>query len=81
MLCLIFRFEDFLARKWTSEKRFGLEGCEILIPGLKTIIDTASTHGVESFVMGMSHRLLSRSLVCFRLANVISVWLMLLFNA
>ncbi|CAK8678756.1 2-oxoglutarate dehydrogenase complex component E1-like isoform X2 [Clavelina lepadiformis] len=50
------KFEDFLAKKWTSEKRFGLEGCEILIPGLKTIIDTASTHGVESFVMGMPHR-------------------------
>lgn len=24
------RFEDVLARKWSSEKRFGLEGCEVL---------------------------------------------------
>ena len=23
------RFEGFLARKWSSEKRFGLEGCEV----------------------------------------------------
>ncbi|XP_078492481.1 2-oxoglutarate dehydrogenase complex component E1-like isoform X2 [Ciona intestinalis] len=50
------KFEDFLAKKWTSEKRFGLEGCEMLIPGLKTIIDCASEKGVDSFVMGMPHR-------------------------
>ena len=29
------RFEEFLARKFSSEKRFGLEGCEVLIPSLK----------------------------------------------
>ena len=23
------KFEEFLAKKWTSEKRFGLEGCEV----------------------------------------------------
>jgi len=23
------RFEEFLAKKWPSEKRFGLEGCEV----------------------------------------------------
>ena len=26
------KFEEFLAKKWSSEKRFGLEGCEVLIP-------------------------------------------------
>lgn len=25
------RFEGFLAKKWPSEKRFGLEGCEVSI--------------------------------------------------
>ncbi|XP_061655439.1 2-oxoglutarate dehydrogenase complex component E1 isoform X3 [Phyllopteryx taeniolatus] len=50
------RFEDFLQRKWSSEKRFGLEGCESLIPALKTIIDKSSASGVESVVMGMPHR-------------------------
>ena len=29
------RFEDFLDKKFSSEKRFGLEGCEVLIPALK----------------------------------------------
>uniref|UniRef100_A0AAQ5X7M9 2-oxoglutarate dehydrogenase complex component E1 n=1 Tax=Amphiprion ocellaris TaxID=80972 RepID=A0AAQ5X7M9_AMPOC len=50
------RFEEFLQRKWSSEKRFGLEGCESLIPALKTIIDKSSQSGVESVIMGMSHR-------------------------
>lgn len=50
------RFEEFLARKWSAEKRFGLEGCEVLIPSLKAIIDECSGQGVESFVLGMPHR-------------------------
>ncbi|CAM9284040.1 unnamed protein product [Lampetra planeri] len=50
------RFEDFLARKWSSEKRFGLEGCEVLIPALKTIIDSSSAAGIDSVIMGMPHR-------------------------
>uniref|UniRef100_A0A8C9ZUI6 2-oxoglutarate dehydrogenase complex component E1 n=1 Tax=Sander lucioperca TaxID=283035 RepID=A0A8C9ZUI6_SANLU len=49
-------FEEFLQRKWSSEKRFGLEGCESLIPALKTIIDKSSQRGVESVIMGMPHR-------------------------
>ncbi|KAK7112604.1 2-oxoglutarate dehydrogenase complex component E1-like isoform X1 [Littorina saxatilis] len=50
------RFEEFLARKWSSEKRFGLEGCEVLIPCMKTIIDSSSAIGVDSFIIGMPHR-------------------------
>ncbi|XP_070544231.1 2-oxoglutarate dehydrogenase complex component E1-like isoform X1 [Ptychodera flava] len=50
------RFEEFLARKWSSEKRFGLEGCEVLVPALKCIIDHCSAKGVESFIFGMPHR-------------------------
>lgn len=45
-----------MARKWSSEKRFGLEGCEVMIPSMKTIIDSSSALGVESFVIGMPHR-------------------------
>ncbi|XP_021107595.1 2-oxoglutarate dehydrogenase-like, mitochondrial isoform X4 [Heterocephalus glaber] len=50
------RFEDFLARKWSSEKRFGLEGCEVMIPALKTIIDKSSEMGIENIILGMPHR-------------------------
>ncbi|XP_012149390.1 oxoglutarate dehydrogenase Nc73EF isoform X3 [Megachile rotundata] len=49
-------FEAFLARKWSSEKRFGLEGAEILIPAMKQVIDKSTELGVESVVMGMPHR-------------------------
>ncbi|KAM9456388.1 2-oxoglutarate dehydrogenase complex component E1 isoform 2-T2 [Clarias gariepinus] len=50
------RFEEFLQRKWSSEKRFGLEGCEALIPALKTIIDKSSEKGVDNVILGMPHR-------------------------
>jgi len=49
-------FEAFLAKKYSSEKRFGLEGCEIMIPALKEIIDVSTELGVESVIMGMPHR-------------------------
>ncbi|CAG5027398.1 unnamed protein product [Parnassius apollo] len=49
-------FENFLAKKWSSEKRFGLEGCEILIPAMKQVIDVSTKLGVESIIMGMPHR-------------------------
>lgn len=50
------KFEDFLAKKWPSEKRFGLEGCEVLIPAIKQVIDRSSILGVDSVVIGMPHR-------------------------
>ncbi|KAF9351899.1 2-oxoglutarate dehydrogenase E1 component [Mortierella sp. AD094] len=49
-------FERFVASKYPSEKRFGLEGGESLIPGMKALIDRSVEHGVESIVMGMPHR-------------------------
>jgi 2-oxoglutarate dehydrogenase E1 component len=45
-----------LAQRWTAAKRFGLEGCETLVPGMKELIDRASDFGVESIVIGMPHR-------------------------
>lgn len=50
------KFEEFLAKKFPGDKRFGLEGCEVLIPAMKTIIDKSSELGVNSFNMGMPHR-------------------------
>eukprot|EP01088_Endostelium_zonatum_P020649 TRINITY_DN770_c0_g1_i1.p1 TRINITY_DN770_c0_g1~~TRINITY_DN770_c0_g1_i1.p1 ORF type:complete len:1056 (-),score=245.70 TRINITY_DN770_c0_g1_i1:46-3213(-) len=49
-------FEQFLAIKYVGAKRFGLEGCESLIPGLKSMIDEAGELGVEGMVFGMPHR-------------------------
>lgn len=49
-------FERFLATKYNLAKRFGLEGGESVIPGLKALIDRSAELGVDSVVMGMPHR-------------------------
>ena len=49
-------FESTLAKRFNTAKRFGLEGLESLIPGLKEMIDVASLNGAEDFVFGMAHR-------------------------
>eukprot|EP01043_Picozoa_sp_COSAG02_P067851 COSAG02_NODE_11055_length_1804_cov_1.415836_2_plen_484_part_01 len=49
-------FEEFLATKYANDKRFGLEGCEALIPAMKALIDSSAEQGVESVVIGMPHR-------------------------
>ncbi|KIY43218.1 2-oxoglutarate dehydrogenase, E1 component [Fistulina hepatica ATCC 64428] len=49
-------FEKFIASKYPNEKRFGLEGCEALVPGMKALIDRAVEHGVKHITIGMPHR-------------------------
>ncbi|CAM6044651.1 unnamed protein product [Sphagnum compactum] len=49
-------FERFLAKKFQASKRFGIEGCESLIPGLFALIERAAETGVEAIELGMSHR-------------------------
>lgn len=49
-------FELFCGKTFKTTKRFGLDGCEAMIPGLGACIDTAVDLGVESVVIGMPHR-------------------------
>ena len=49
-------FEEFLHTKYVGQKRFSLEGGEVLIPLLDTLIEDAGGAGVEEIVMGMPHR-------------------------
>ncbi|KAK5988737.1 2-oxoglutarate dehydrogenase complex component E1 [Cladobotryum mycophilum] len=49
-------FESFLATKYPNDKRFGLEGCETLVPGMKALIDRSVDYGVKDIVIGMPHR-------------------------
>ena len=49
-------FENFLSNKYSAAKRFGLEGCESLVPGFKEAIDKAAEMGVEAITIGMPHR-------------------------
>ena len=55
-LCFADTFENFLAQKFNTTKRFGLDGGEAIIPALKDAIDRASELGAHSFVIGMPHR-------------------------
>jgi 2-oxoglutarate dehydrogenase E1 component len=49
-------FEKYLGNKFNTAKRFGLEGGESCIAGLKSMIDRGSELGIESFCFGMPHR-------------------------
>ncbi|MCP4438752.1 MAG: 2-oxoglutarate dehydrogenase E1 component [Aureispira sp.] len=49
-------FENFLAKKYVAQKRFGLEGGESTIPALDAIINKASQLEVGEVVIGMAHR-------------------------
>ena len=49
-------FEAFLATKFPNDKRFGLEGCETLVPGMKALIDRSVDYGVKDIIIGMPHR-------------------------
>lgn len=49
-------FENFLDTKYKGAKRFGLEGCDALIPCLKEIIEISAKGNVENIIFGMAHR-------------------------
>lgn len=49
-------FSQFISTKFNTMKRFGLEGCESFIPGLKSTLDECVKHGAEKAVFGMPHR-------------------------
>ncbi|XP_071648181.1 2-oxoglutarate dehydrogenase, mitochondrial isoform X3 [Temnothorax longispinosus] len=49
-------FENFLAKKYGTEKRFGLEGCESFIPAMAECMETSALNGVGTIVIGMAHR-------------------------
>ncbi|QEH36292.1 Multifunctional 2-oxoglutarate metabolism enzyme [Aquisphaera giovannonii] len=49
-------FENFLHKNYVGQKRFSLEGGEMLIPLLDAIVERAGSHGVAEMVLGMPHR-------------------------
>src|SRR3954471_12836198 len=50
------QFETFLHSHYVGQKRFSLEGGEMLIPLLDGIIERSSQFGVREIIMGMPHR-------------------------
>lgn len=49
-------FENFLHTKYVGQKRFSLEGGEVTIPALDTLINTGADYGIEEIMIGMAHR-------------------------
>ena len=49
-------FEKFIHRKFTGQKRFSVEGAEILIPALNDLVEKGSAEGIKEFNIGMAHR-------------------------
>ncbi|HEY2156509.1 MAG TPA: 2-oxoglutarate dehydrogenase E1 component [Isosphaeraceae bacterium] len=49
-------FETFLHSHYIGQKRFSLEGGEMLIPLLDTVIERSARFGVREIVLGMPHR-------------------------
>ncbi len=49
-------FEKFLAVKFVGTKRFGIDGCESLIPALEQIIKRGGQLGVKEIKIGQPHR-------------------------
>ncbi|WZH49508.1 thiamine diphosphate-binding protein [Fusarium acuminatum] len=50
-------FERFIATKFPTEKRFGLDGSEGLAPGVASLIDqSVNAHGIRDIVIGSCHR-------------------------
>lgn len=50
------QFDAFLQKKFSTVKRFGLDGCEGAIVSLCTLADLASLMGFESVMIAMAHR-------------------------
>jgi 2-oxoglutarate dehydrogenase E1 component len=49
-------FSEFMSTKFNTMKRFGLEGVEGFIPGMKTAMDVLVQNGGEKAIIGMPHR-------------------------
>jgi 2-oxoglutarate dehydrogenase E1 component len=49
-------FERFLHQTYLGQKRFSIEGADVLVPMLDAIVHDAATDGVREIVLGMAHR-------------------------
>jgi 2-oxoglutarate dehydrogenase E1 component len=46
----------FLKTKFNTSKRFGIEGCDVTIPALKSLVEAAGQDEVSHCIFGMAHR-------------------------
>ena len=55
-MCKDQSFIDFLASKFATLKRFGVEGLNTATVALEELVESAANNGAENFVLGMAHR-------------------------
>ena len=49
-------FEQFLHKTFVGQKRFSIEGVDMLVPVLDEIVSEGAKGGVEDVMIGMAHR-------------------------
>ncbi len=49
-------FESFVHSRFTGQKRFSLEGTDVLIPALRYLFTEAGRRSIRDIVIGMAHR-------------------------
>jgi 2-oxoglutarate dehydrogenase E1 component len=49
-------FEKFLHQTYLGQKRFSIEGTDMLVPMLDELVHNAAAHGVREIITGMAHR-------------------------
>lgn len=49
-------FENFLQKTFVGQKRFSIQGLEVMVPMLDEIVDHAKEDKVNNIMMGMAHR-------------------------
>ncbi|HZS92260.1 MAG TPA: 2-oxoglutarate dehydrogenase E1 component [Chloroflexota bacterium] len=49
-------FERFLQQAFPNQKRFSIEGSDMLVPVLDSVLRAAAGEGISEVVMGMAHR-------------------------
>ncbi len=55
-LCQVEAMEKFLHKAYLGQKRFSIEGVDMLVPMLDQIIELAAQQGTREVVIGMAHR-------------------------
>jgi 2-oxoglutarate dehydrogenase E1 component len=55
-LIAVAAFEDFLHKSYLGQKRFSIEGVDVLVPMLDLVFELSANDGAREVVVGMAHR-------------------------
>ncbi len=55
-LCQAKQFEQFVHKRYLGQKRFSLEGAEVMIPMIDALFEQADSHDCREIILGMAHR-------------------------